>query len=589
MVYNRCMETIRVLLVKINILSHRDNFIKYILSICVACFSILCQANYNKRHGWPTLKAPEQIIVCSLGETLEESMLLESLSGLAAKAVNENRFNEMVWSDVDNTNYERIFKQSISAMNIKSIKKMNVWELLNYLKDKGILNGYILYSSIKKKEYPITDYSSNVATVYASLFSGALIDISLEDKAKKYGLKLLKDARKESSEECFEKNRGNLNNTSALSIHPAISNLREYAIAHKLMLYADERILREKVLEWVRPLSPIIGWGCGDEYDATSVISEWGHYNTASDWCHNLTVISAAAPYITLNKVDEISLGEINFKDSTYIHSFVMSDGDNMQWTIGNFISNPNYFNNPSSSEAGINWTLCPINLSIISPCTWNELTKQHTHNSYIEYGGGYQYPDLFAKKRRNRKYLLRQFARRINVHLKDLNIKVFGAIFRDVDSREAQEALQIYAEELDGITGMIAIQYFPYELGKKVYWYKNKAGYDIPTITADFSLWNEVNPSRPRCGTPEYIAALINREVLSNKSSLNNYSVTIVHAWSNFENTSKITEIPAIGVSPILATKKLLLNSIRTVSLNELLWRVRMKYHPKQILSLMK
>lgn len=560
---------------------------KDIVCLFLICFPLICQASYDKRYGWPSLKAPEKIIVCQPGKTVEESMLLESLAGLAAQAVNEDRFNEMVWIDVPNADYRMIFEQSMAAMKIAEPRHMDVWQLLAYLKKKKIVKGYVLYSAMQKKMLPITDYSSNVATVYASLLSGAMIDVSLEKEARKFGLKKLKDARKESSSECFEKNKKQLNNTSALSIHPAVSNLRDYAIAHRLMLYADEKTLIEQVLEWVRPLSPIIGWGCGDEYDATSVISEWGHYNTASDWCHNLPVISAAAPFIPLNRAKDIALEDIDFKDTTYVHSFVMSDGDNMQWTIGNFISNNQYFNNPAAVQPGINWTLCPINLSVISPCTWNELTRHNTQSSYIEYGGGYQYPDLFACKRKNRKELLRQFAQRMNTHLKELNIKIFGAIFKDVSSKEAQEALEIYAQELEGITGMIAIQYFPYELGKKIYWHKNKDGLAIPTLTADYSLWNEVNPHRPHCGTPEYIASLINREVLSNATSENKYSWTIVHAWSDFKDTSKTTERPAIGVSPIEATRHLLLDDIRTVSLNELLWRVRMQYYPDQVKSL--
>lgn len=536
-----------------------------------------------ERYGWPELKSPSSVIVCCETDNWEEDMLLESLSGLAAQAVNTGRFDKMVWKEVDNTSYKRIFEHSVNALSIKNIEKMNVWDLLKYLKKKKIVKGYVLFNREKERNKIISDYSSNVATVYSSLLSGVLIEESLEKKAISLGLKKLKDARTETMEECFSKNKARLSNSSALSVHPSVANMRDYAIAHKLMLFADERELAEDVLEWVRPLSPILGWGCGDEFDATSIISEYGHYNTASDWCVNLPFISAAAPYIELEKANEIKLEEIDFTDTSYVHSFVMSDGDNMQWTIGAFVDNPVYAGNSKVKETGVSWTLCPINLSVISPVSWNEIVrKQGEKNSIIEYGGGYQYPDLFAIRRENRKELIREFARRINVHLKKMNIKIFGALFRNVESKEAQEAMQIYAEELEGITGMIAIQYFPYELGKKVFWYKNKQGNDIPMLTADFSLWNEVNKNRPNCGTPEYVSSLINREMLSDSDS--NYSWTIVHAWSDFCKTSKVTPLPAVGISPIISSEALLLDGIRTVSLNELLWRVRMKYHPEQI-----
>lgn len=559
-----------------------------IILFCSLFFCLTINAEtYDARYGWPKLKAPNGVIVCEHTESWEETMLLESLSGLAAQAVNENRFNNMVWSEVDNVSYKRILDKSLKALSIDKTEKMNVWELLNYLKKKKIVKGYILFSREKTRNNKISDYSSNVATVYSSLLSGVLVEESLEDRVKSMGLKKLKDARMETMTECFVKNKSKLSNVSALCVHPSVTNMRDYAIAHRLMLYADEKVLAEEVLEWVRPLSPILGWGCGDEFDATSIISEYGHYNTASDWCMNFPFISSAAPYIELEKANEIKLNEINFSDSSYVHSFVMSDGDNMQWTIGAFVDNPIYAGNKNVNEIGVSWTLCPINLSVVSPVSWNEIVKKQGYkNSIIEYGGGYQYPDLFAIKRKNRKELIRQFAKRINVHLKKMDIKIFGALFKDVNSKEAQEAMQIYAEELDGITGMIAIQYFPYELGKKVFWYKNTKGYDIPLITADFSLWNEVNDHRPNCGTPEYVSSLINREMLRNGNS--NYSWTIVHAWSDFSKTSKTSDHQNIGINSIKASEKLLLDDIRVVSLNELLWRVRMKYHPEQVESLL-
>lgn len=576
----------------INIKSKLNISRQWMYYLCLLLFltnSFLGKAeSYDNRYGWPAMKTPKGLIICNETETLEEAMLLESLSGLAAKAVNENRFSEMVWMDIDKSgfseSYGSILKESVKAVNIKDFKRMNVWELLTYLKKKGLVKGYVLYNMDDGKgEF---DNSSNVATVYASLLSGVLIDHSLEVKACQYGLKMLKDATKETLTECFHKNKSKLNNATALSIRPYVHNLRDYAIAHKLMLYSDNHDLANEVLEWVKPLTPILGWGCGDEYDGTSLVSEWGHYNTASDWCYNLPFISAAAPSVKLEKAKELSLNQINFADTSYVHSFVMSDGDNMQWTMGVFARSPIYAGNEKAKDTGVTWTICPINLSVISPVSWNEaVKKQSPKNSYIEYGGGYQYPDLFAIKRPNRKELLREFARRVNKHMKDLDVKIYGALFKDVDSKEAQEALQIYVEEMEDITGIIAIQYFPYELGKQVYWFKNKKGIDIPVVTADYSIWNEVRADRPNAGTPEYVASLINRDALSN----NKYSWTIVHAWSDFEETSNLTPLPAIGMNPVMTSESLLMKNIRTVSLNELLWRVRMLHRPEQTKSLMK
>jgi len=555
--------------------------------------------DYDGRYGWPAQKAPRKIIICQPASNIAEAMLLESLSGLAAQAVNTDKFDEMVWIEIDKISYKEIYQKSVDALQIQSVTKMDVWELVTHLKKKKIINGFVLYKLDKPRanayaSYPDINYSSNVATVYASLLKGVLIDESLKEKAIQYGLKELKDARNESMTECFSKNKSKLNNSSAVSIPPTVTNLRDYAIAHKLMLYADQKDIIDPILEWVKPLSPILGWGCGDEYDFTSLIAQWGHYNSATNWCWNLPFITSVGERAPIRKANEILPQEINYSDTSSFHSFVMSDGDNMQWTMGNFLDNPAYLGNKNRDRVGLTWTLCPINLSVVSPFTWNSLAEVQTHKfSYLEYGGGYQYPDIFASKRSNRLELVREFAKRINYHLKKLDIKIFGFICRDVSSQDAQDAFQIYAEEMEDITGMLAVQYFPYELDGKIYWKKNRKGIDIPVVTSRYSIWDEVNKHRPRAGTPEFISSLINRDVIAAREDKekpdNCLTWTIVHAWSDFSKSSKVVPGPAIGFNPVQVSEEMLIDGIKTVSANELLWRIRMKYRPEQTRNLIK
>ncbi len=543
---------------------------------------------YNGRHGWCEQKAPKKIIRCILGANNAEAMFAQSLAGLAAQAVNDGTFDTMIWFETDNISYVKLYDKTVEALQVQDIQSMDVWSLAKYLRAKGVLRGYILYTLDAPRanayaSHPDTNYSSNVATVYAGLLKGALLDESLLPQAKKLKLKQLKDARHETITECFARNKHKLNNHTALSVPPSVYHMRDYAIAHKIMLYADDGAFIDKVLEWVEPLSPILGWGCGDEYDFTSVIARWGHYNSATNWCLNLPIISSTSGIVPLKKIDEVDPTTINFADSSSFHTFVMSDGDNVQWTMGGFLDSPAYLGNTHRDEVGLSWTLCPINLSIVSPFTWNQIAEAKSRNmSFLEYGGGYQYPDLFAVNRPNRPELLREFARRVNYHLHQLGIRIFGFICWNVSSDAAQEAFQIYAEEMTDITGMLAVQYFPYELDGAIYWKTNKQDIDIPVVTSRYSIWNEVNPLRPRAGTPEYIASIINREVVAEDAEPQ-LQWTIVHAWSDFDKTSKITPTPAIGFNPVMACEQLLVDTIKPISANELLWRIRMRNRPDQ------
>ena len=547
---------------------------------------------YDGRFGWPMQKRPQEVIVCeSAGLSFEEQMLLQSLSGLAAKAVNESIWNEMVWINHNNKSYQEWFENTIQGLKILKTKRMSVWELLTYMKSKRLIKGYVLYQTdvsagalYSRRE--AMNYSSNVATVYCSLLNGVLIERNLEVLAIKHGLKLLKDATSESIEKCFDMNKEKLCSKSALSVDPRVPNCRDYAITHRLMLYYDTGEFSEKALSWVVPLSPILGWNCGKEDEYTGAISRWGHYNTASNWCWNLPLLSAGAACAKLEQAKELNPVDIKWDDSANYHSFVMSDGDNMQWTMGEFVYNPLYFGNTGKEDIGISWTLCPINLSIISPYTWNKIAQaQNSKTSFVEYGGGYQYPDLFAINRPNRAELLKVFAQRINYHMKILNLKIFGFICKDVNSAAAKQAFQIYADEIEDLSGMLAIQYFPYELGGKTLWVTNKKGVDIPVITAHYCIWNEVNDKRPYCGTPEYVASLINREVIkADKTKENVLLCTMIHAWSDFSKTSKIGKKPQIGFNAGAAANNLLVDNIKNVSLNELIWRIRMKHRPELI-----
>jgi len=547
---------------------------------------IFASGAYNGRHGWPEQKAPGKVIICSVATlTAAENILLESLSGLCAQAANEDRFDEMVWIETGNESYKHILQSSLEALQITEPKHMNVWELLEYLKSKKIVKGYILYRTDisegalyeRRKEM---NYSCNVATVYAGLMKGVLIDESLEKEAKRFKLRMLKDARYETMKECFDKNRNQLNNCSALSIDPKVSNCRDIAIAQKLMAYYDTNRLSSEILEWVKPLSPILGWNCGDEDEYTGEITRWGHYNTASNWCYNLPFIMAASNKMQVVPLKDISYDEIDFNTPYNIHSFVMSDGDNMQWTMGNFIDTPLYYGNFDRNRTPVSWTLCPVNLSVISASTWNRLVSTKPGNTtFIEYGGGYQYPDEFANKRPNRKELLTEFARRMNWHFKKLNLKVFGFICKDVFSEEAKEAYEIYASEIEGLTGMIAVQYDPYNAGGGTVWVSDKDGTDIPVITATYAIWADLFelPSR---GAPDYVASLINRDAAkADLKGKTNLSWTIIHAWSDFDKTIASNYLPQKGYNTAKHADKMLSSLVKNVSLEELIWHIRFKY----------
>ena len=45
-------------------------------------------------------------------------------------------------------------------------------------------------------------------------------------------------------------------------------------------------------------------------------------------------------------KLKSVNPKKIDANENAVYHSFVMSDGDNMQWTFGGFVNSPDYWNN---------------------------------------------------------------------------------------------------------------------------------------------------------------------------------------------------------------------------------------------------
>jgi hypothetical protein len=455
--------------------------------------------------------------------------------------------------------------------------------LVDRYKSKGLIKGYILY------DFNSQDNSVNLATVYAGIKKGILIDISQEARAKSKGLLLLYDARgKTFDAHIFSELNVLLNPHLLVLANPKLSNNRDYAIAHKSMVYYGVDSFFRSVVEWVKPLSPVIGWNQGGEFDHIEPCTRQGLINTATDWCMNLPLLSVASTGDSV-KIRTLDPKKINWNGDENYHAFVMSDGDNMQWTFGGFMNSRDYWSNPGNNDIPMSFTSCVLNLSMTGSDVYDYLAKtQPEGTSVVEYGGGYYYPDLFAKARPNPDELLRAYAAMINVQMKKTGTKVFGFICRDASGEAALNAYKIYAGEIEDLTGMIAVQYSPYNGGYgKVFWVKNKKGIEIPVVTAKYQLWAHL--AKKGSGNPAAVAGWINADNLQSSGGNRQLNWTIVHAWSRFNRSpinGTITDADKKdgngerGVTPVKWTKDLINKGTKVVAIEELLWRIRMQHN---------
>ena len=120
---------------------------------------------------------------------------------------------------------------------------------------------------------------------------------------------------------------------------PQLAFNRDLAIAHRAMIYYGVDSVYREILSRAEPLTPVVGWNAGPESDHVAPPSEYALFNTASDYCSNLTFLSAGAREARLDKARRIDPRKIDFAQPGSYHAFMMSDGDNMQWTMDAFFS----------------------------------------------------------------------------------------------------------------------------------------------------------------------------------------------------------------------------------------------------------
>ena len=578
--------------------------------------NVTAETPFNNGAGW----WPAQAMPKALARTENQNefpaprvpyqMMVQSVAGLAAKAVNEGRADEMVWVGTDNVDVVDWFarlRQRQPQLEMRGI--FGPWDLVDRYAKQGLIKGYILYRSDSSKgetsQYrPGMDCSVNVATSLAGLLDGIIVDESLETEAKAHGLKMLMDVRDKTQAWCFENYRDQFNRRMVCAQDPRKSNVRDLAIAQKAFTVFGGDEPTPTVMQWLEPLSPILGWNGGDEFKTTEMSTIWGHIQTATDWAVNLPVLMAGTVKAGQSMTRSFDPRTIDWNDTRSAVSFIDTDGDNVQWSEINFFRNNNQFwSSPGRGRIPFGWSCCFSQLAQLCPEVIDyAVTTQSPNDSFIEWGGGYYYPDRFGLKRPNRWELLAQHARRTWTLMKKNNTRIIGFNVSKLDSSDALKAYEVFARQTDGLLAILVFQYDGYEAGAgKTFWVKDRNGIEVPVISARYSIWNHLN-HRPRAGTPAKVAREIRQTVEeTSRGEQPRYDWVIVHAWSWFkkasgddENAEDMPQEDAAAkggqsiYGPVVWCAGRLPANIRTVSPEEMIWRLRMKHNPEQTKKLM-
>jgi hypothetical protein len=559
---------------------------------------------------WPTQAFPKAVVRTTNQQQFTEprvalQMMVQSVAGLAAKAVNEGRGDELVWVNNGDGDLEKWYARLLAEHpGLATPGTYEPWDLVDRYTKQGIIKGYILYRSDKSKGENNANRSGmncsvNVATSLAGLLDGIIVDEDLEKEAKAHGLKLLLDVREKTQTWCFQTYKNQFNRRMLCTQDPRKPYTRDLAIAQKMFTVYGLEEPTPAAMEWLQPLSPILGCNGGDEFESTDLSTSYGHIQTATDWCLDLPVLMAGTEKLILPKATGFDPKTIDWKDSRSAVSFINTDGDNVQWFQGNFFtSSDSYWGNPDRGKIPYGWSCCFDQLAQLCPQAIEyALDTRTTNDWFIEWGGGYYYPDHFGRQRTNRWELLALQARRTWELMKKTNERIVSFDFSRIDTPEARKACEVFAGQTDGL---LAILIFPYSANEggagKIFWVRDRNGIEVPVITARYSIWEHAN-NRERAGTPAKVAREIRQTVeKAAPAQLPRYDWVIAHVWSYFkhapgtdENAENMPQENAAasggvrGYSPVIWCAERLPTSVRVISPEELIWRIRMKHDPPQ------
>lgn len=497
---------------------------------------------------WPRYVRPKSVLLVVRPQSQEEYMTLMTLAGLVARAAQQGRTDQMIWVKQTTPNaYDLWLPAMLKQTGATQRGPFTVRELLQRFAKAGIVKGYLLYHPDTSKRdahqgIP-NDTSVNVATSLCAPMEGVAIADTLTAKFEEMHLKQLFDARGVSEADCFERYQKLFSRDLVALQDPKVPEVRDAAVAAQAFVLCRPDALYEKVLAWAKEGAPVLGWGIGDEFDITSRATRHGHFITATDWCYDLPLLSTETPGGTFNAAalrnpHPRTLWDLNWEDDVHYTTFIMSDGDNVQWAMGDFTrsTEQSWWDSRYRGSVNLGWTCCYDNLVQLSPYTAAYLFRTATESDdFVLFGGGYFYPDLFGTSHPNSDVLAQhtaQFA--AYMRLGGLKLLMFNA--QQWDAQASVRAYGTFAKAVPDLAGIFAISYAPYTAGRgNTFWVPGGQDGQTPVVSLRYALWNHA--SDPSQGDPVKIAGLLNGMPHTGKIESDRcFSTVMIHAWSWFQ-----------------------------------------------------
>ncbi|MDD3036567.1 GxGYxYP domain-containing protein [Bacteroides sp.] len=547
---------------------------------------------------------PKGYYVCPMGNTqpdtnypelkkgLPYTNMCQSLAGIVNRAVENKECDYAIWLEDPNNRYSyTLCKQELKKQGATEESKEDGIALLKSGRFSHLIKGYVLTDITNNAE------SSPVAAVASHVHSAIIVDVRDKTVYDEMGLNMVYDARQKTTKDAWREFKDKCNNKSLVLMGALTNDIKDFAITNGLFVLnirndkGHNWNLLNEVLDWLKPCSPIYGWEDLDEHSFVQKISEKGHLMVPCNYYMNMSLTSLNYSQrqkdLLVNVINPANRIYPENDPNKYI-SYYLSDGDNVQWIFHIWYND--WFNHGQTKDVKMAFGIPSTNLSMIAPPVYkNIVDHQGVENTLVENcGGGYIYIDDFASKKDTQKEL-NSLANKVSAHMRQHRVKVLGLFTNDAKSKNARNAYQTFIKANNRLEGIIVVQYVPYNGGHgETFWFTNSDGIEIPVITVRYTLWNFGKNNSNGQGTPAYVANLLKKEQPD-------FSLIDIHAWSSFadignsdDEVGEAAKGNVSGAGAAAMCQRRLPSNFKCVSLQELIWRMRMKHNREQTTKLL-
>jgi len=429
-----------------------------------------------------------------------ERTLATTLQGLLAR-----RGSETLYLNLPSLGYQIWLDDLVSRYGVRT-RPGDLWKTV---RASGV-GGYVLFRTGTP--------SVNVATTLAGLTGAVAVEESLEALAIQNGLRKVLDVRDKDDRWVFDNYWSRLRHDVAIEQRGDWpERLRDYVtMAGTLAFFDGNSAFRAEVVDALDDDATVIGWGeaSNGEDKFIGPNSDAGVKELPADHARNLSVLSS----ITEDRLSQRGGGggrALEPEPDVHYVSFLITDGDNIQWMLGDFPTDKRWFGSPLRGQVDLGWGISP-SLIDLAPSVMRWFYDQSVKDRWVvgPSGGGYMYPSRYPAA------ALDKHTASLAQSMERADLSAVQII--DFDSFQDKKLWSSYLKHPQ-IDGLIYLEYSRYDTHKgKVVWSEGK-----PVISARTMLWEGLPGADEASVTAELNAAT------RNPYSEAGYSIVLWHAWS--------------------------------------------------------